>query len=230
MNYKFLLLVFVTNFMFGQKFQFSVIEDKDGFVNIRESKEIGNNIIDKLPNGKLVYHFGAEGNWINVNYLKNNIENSGYVYVDRVKNINEFKKISTLFSDNKSITFESDKVYLKITTKQFDKKSHTLTHNKEYKNVLEKVDNVEIFGTDGNIPKNEYLNFEISINSMKIELQKEAYINLFEPNLYHTFVNYDKINNRLFIQSMNSDGAGGYAVIWMFQNGKYQNRFVTIPF
>jgi hypothetical protein len=230
MKHKFLLLAFVFNFMFGQEFQFSVIQDKDEFVNIRESKEIGNNIIDKLPNGKLVYHFGAEGNWIDVNYLKNNTENSGYVYFDRVKSITEFKKINSIFSDQNSITFESDKVYIKIKTRQFDKKNHNLSYNKEYKNVLEKVDNVEIFGTDGNIPKNEYLNFEIILNSQKIQLPKEAYINLFEPNLDYTLVNYDENNNRLFIQSMNSDGAGGYAVIWMFENGKYQDRFITIPF
>jgi hypothetical protein len=230
MKFKFLVLAFVFNFSFGQEFKFSVIVDDDGFVNIRESKEIGENIIDKLDNGNLVYHFGKEGNWIDVNYLKNNEERSGYVYFDRVKNIDEFKKINAVNYNKDSTIFKSDDVYVKITTKQFKKTNHTLSYNKKYKSVLEKIDNVKFFGTDGNVPKIEYFNFEIIINSQKIQLPKESYSNLYEPNIEYTSINYDEHTERLFIQSLNSDGAGGYAVVWMFVKGKFRERFVTIPF
>ena len=36
-----------------------------------------------------------------------------------------------------------------------------------------KIDNSQIFGTDGNIPKREYKSIQIEINNIKIELPKE---------------------------------------------------------
>lgn len=69
---KWIYLLFFLNFSFcfGQQFEFGVINDNDGFVNVRSSKEIKNNITDKLDNGFIVSHFGAEGNWILIEYKK----------------------------------------------------------------------------------------------------------------------------------------------------------------
>jgi len=39
------------------KGQFAVIADKDGYVNVRKETKIGNNIIDTLRNGHLIYCF-----------------------------------------------------------------------------------------------------------------------------------------------------------------------------
>ena len=58
---------------FGQEFDFGIVQDKDGFVNVRESKSSTSKVLDRLDDGEIVYHFGREGNWIDVNYLKNNI-------------------------------------------------------------------------------------------------------------------------------------------------------------
>ena len=82
-----------TTISFGQEFQFSIIKDKDGFVNVRSSKEIKNNISDKLENGVIVTHFGQEGNWILIDYQKNGKDLNGYVYKDRLKAITDYTEI-----------------------------------------------------------------------------------------------------------------------------------------
>ena len=220
-------LIFNFNFCFSQ---FGIINDLDGFANVRNSAEKENNISDKLENGFIVYCFEPEGNWINIDYKKNGKELNGYIYKNRIKYITDFQKIPLKSEIDGKVKLENENVKIEICETKFIKEKHKLKFLKNDKSILVKIDNSQIFGTDGNIPKNEYLNFEIIVNSQKIQLPKEAYINLFEPNLDYTLVNYDENNNRLFIQSMNSDGAGGYAVIWMFENGKYQDRFITIPF
>ena len=60
--------------------QFAIISDKDGFVNVRNSANIGNNISEKLENGFVIYSFEPKGNWINIDYKKNGKELNGYIY------------------------------------------------------------------------------------------------------------------------------------------------------
>ena len=104
---KIIYFIFLLNFSFciGQQFEFGVTKDKDGFVNVRNSKEIKNNITDKLENGFIVSHFGAEGNWIFIDYKKNGKELNGYVHKNRIKRLTEYIKIpKTKTSENYSAT------------------------------------------------------------------------------------------------------------------------------
>ena len=103
-------------------------------------------------------------------------------------------------------------------------------YKKNNKTQLDKIDNLQIFGTDGNIPKREYKSIKIEIDNVKIELPKNAIKNLFEPNLESSTVNYDKINDILYISSMNSDGAGGYLIIWIIEKKSYRNRIEAYGF
>ena len=223
-------LIFIYTCSYAQEFQFGVIEDKEGYVNLRATKELKDNVVDQIKDGVLVGHFGAEGNWIDITYKKNGAKETGYVYHDRVKSIESFKKIKQDIPKENVIVFQSDKVYVKIVKKKFEYQKHSITYFKEYPTFIEKIDDKEIFGTDGNMPVEEYESIEIEIDSKKILFPKSAYENLFEPNLEATTVNYDRSNIRLFIQAMNSDAAGSYAVIWMFENGVYKSSLTAIPF
>ena len=86
-------LIFNFNFCFSQ---FGIINDLDGFVNVRSSAEKGNNISDKLENGFIVYYFEPKGNWVNIDYKKNGKELNGYIYKDRIKYITDFTNRSDL--------------------------------------------------------------------------------------------------------------------------------------
>ena len=101
-----------------------------------------------------------------------------------------------------------------------------MTFYKEYKDQLEYINNKKYWGTDGEIPKTEYKSIEIYIG-IKNSRPEIAIDNLFETSLYNTQVNHDKTNDVLYIQSMNSDGAGSYEVIWKIKKGVYKERYIA---
>lgn len=216
---------------YSQEFNFAVINDKEGFVNIRSSNEVkDNNIVDKLENGYVVTHFEAEGNWILVEYQKNGKLLDGYVYKDRINNISNFIKIPEKQISPNGITLSNKDIEIIITEKNFDKTKHTFNYFNNDPNIVIQIDGKDIFGTDGNIPKREYNFIEIQIGAIHISLPKNALENLYEPTLENTIANYDEKSETLYIQSSNSDGAGGYEIIWVIEKGKYKERIVTNPY
>jgi hypothetical protein len=223
--YFFLILNF--NLCFSQ---FGIINDLDGFVNVRNSAEKGNNISDKLENGFIVYCFEPEGNWVNIDYKKNGKDLNGYIYKDRVKYISSFENVALKSNLDGKVKMKNGNIKIEITETKFEKEKHKLMFYKNNKTQLDKIDNLQIFGTDGNIPKREYKSIKIEIDKVKIELPKNALKNLFEPNLESSTANYDKINDILYISSMNSDGAGGYLIIWIIEKKSYKNRIEAYGF
>ena len=197
-------LVFNFNFCFSQ---FGIINDFDGFVYVRSSAEKGNNISDKLENGFIVYYFEPEGNWINIDYKKNGKELNGYIYKDRIKYITDFQKIPLKSELDGKVKLENENVKIEISETKFIKEKHKLKFLKNDKSILEKIDNLQIFGKDGGFPKREYKSIKIEINNVKMELPNIALKNIYEPSLYNSKANYDEKNDILYILSSNSDGA-----------------------
>jgi hypothetical protein len=223
----YIFLVFNFNFCFSQ---FGIINDLDGFVNVRSSAEKGNNISDKLENGFIVYYFEPKGNWINIDYKKNGKELNGYIYKDRIKYITDFQKIPLKSELDGKVNLENENIKIEISETKFIKEKHKLKFLKNDKSILEKIDNLQIFGTDGNIPKREYKSINIEINNVKMKLPSIALKNLYEPSLYNSKASYDEKNDILYIISSNSDGAGGYEIIWIIEKKKYKYRIEAYGF
>ena len=223
--YIFAILNF--NFCFSQ---FGIVNDLDGFVNVRNSAEKGNNISDKLENGFIVYCFEPEGNWVNIDYKKNGKDLNGYIYKDRVKYISSFENVALKSNLDGKVKMKNGNIKIEITETKFEKEKHKLMFYKNNKTQLDKIDNLQIFGTDGNIPKREYKSIQIEINNIKIELPKEALKNLYEPSLYNSKANYDEKNDILYVFSSNSDGAGSYEIIWIIEKKKYKYRVEAYGF
>ena len=202
----------------------------DGFVNVRSSVEKGNNISDKLENGFIVYYFEPEGNWVNIDYRKNGKDLNGYIYKDRIKYITDFTNIPLKSNLNGKVILENDNVKIEVTETNFIKENHKLKFYKKNLKQLDEIDNLQIFGTDGNIPKREYKSIQIKINNLKIEMPNIALKNLYEPSLYNSKASYDKKNDILYILSSNSDGAGSYEIIWIIEKKKYKNRIEAYGF
>lgn len=221
-------LVLLLNFTFCFS-QFGVISDSDGFVNVRSSAEIGENISDKLENGFVVYSFEPKGNWINIDYKKSGKELNGYIYKDRITYISDFENIPLKSNLNGKAKLEKGKIQIEISETSFNKEKHKLNFYKNT-NQLDKIDDTRVFGTDGNIPKKEYKSIKVEIGTVKIELPNSAFKNLYEPNLSNSKANYDEKNDILYISSANSDDAGGYEIIWVIEKKQYKYRFEAIGF
>ena len=208
---------------------FAVINDKDGYVNVRKEKSVHSKVLKKLDNNTLIfvleYDKAYYGNWIYA-------DNEGYIYNDRVKWIHNFPQITKGIAKGNTIVFEGKDIQVALSTEKFDKSKHSFKYHKEYRDIIEKIDGKPFFGTDGNMPKEAYKSIEIKIRGKQVPIPKSAYNDLYESYLYTEFnsVHYDKDNDILYIVANNGDGAGAYMVCWQIEKGVYKGRKVGIPF
>ena len=208
---------------------FAVINDKDGYVNVRKEKSVQSKVLKKLDNNTLIfvleYDKAYYGNWIYA-------DNEGYIYNDRVKWIHNFPQIAKGIAKGNTIVFEGKEIQVVLSTEKFDKSKHSFKYHKEYRDIIEKIDGKPFFGTDGNMPKEAYKSIEIKIRGKQVSIPQSAYSDLYEPNLYTDlkFVYYDKDSDILYIVANNGDGAGAYMVCWQIEKGVYKGRKIGIPF
>ena len=208
---------------------FAVINDKDGYVNVRKEKSVHSKVLKKLDNNTLIfvleYDKAHDGNWIYA-------DNEGYIYNDRVKWIHNFPQIAKGIAKGNTIVFYRKEIQVVLSTEKFDKSKHSFKYHKEYRDIIEKIDGKLFWGTDGNMPKREYKSIEVKIRGKQVSIPQSAYNDLYESYLYTEFnsVHYDKDNDILYIVALNSDGAGAYMVCWQIEKGVYKGRKVGIPF
>ena len=208
---------------------FAVINDKDGYVNVRKEKSVHSKVLKKLDNNTLIfvleYDKAYYGNWIYA-------DNEGYIYNDRVKWIEKLPKIAKGITKGNTIVFVGKEIQVTLSTEKFDKSKHSFKYHKEYRDVIEKIDGKLFWGTDGNMPKREYKSIEVKIRGKQVSIPQSAYNDLYESYLYTEFnsVHYDKDNDILYIVANNGDGAGSYMVCWQIEKGVYKGRKVGIPF
>ena len=230
---KSLLLFFlISSYTFAQvneNYFFAVINDKDGYVNVRKEKSVHSKVLKKLDNNTLIfvleYDKAHDGNWIYA-------DNEGYIYNDRVKWIEELPKVAKGVEKKNAIHFSGKDIQVALSTEKFDKNKHSFKYHKEYRDIVEKIDGEPFWGTDGNMPKREYKSIEVKIRGKQVSIPQSAYNDLYESYLYTEFnsVHYDKDNDILYIVANNGDGAGAYMVCWQIEKGVYKGRKVGIPF
>jgi len=212
--------------------QFGFIEDKDGYVNIRNSASVSKNVIDTLTSGQTIFCFEPEGDWFPVDYDLSRQNKSGYVHKSRIRFIKHFDSFQYSEVTDSSIIFKIDTFTLRITKVAFNPEINNLQYHKakpstNVSKYLAKINGKEIWGTDGGIPKKQYGKIILQLGRNEINLPID---NLFEPNLDLTSVYIDGKNNVIYVSALNSDGAGSYAVLWIIENGKFKERITTIPF
>ena len=231
MKKLFLVFLFFCQFAFvrAQEEAFAVINDKDGYVNVRKGKSAQSKVLKRLNNKTIVFAYNydktTDGNWIYT-------DEEGYIYSDRVKWIHKFPIIAKGIAKGNTIVFEGKEIQVTLSTEKFDKSKHSFKYHKEYRDIIEKIDGKPFWGTDGNMPKREYKSIEVKIRGKQVSIPQSAYNDLYESYLYTEFnsVHYDKDNDILYIVANNGDGAGAYMVCWQIEKGVYKGRKVGIPF
>ena len=227
-----LLFLLISSYTFAQvneNYFFAVINDKDGYVNVRKEKSVHSKVLKKLDNNTLIFVFvydkAHDGNWIYVN-------NEGYIYNDRVKWIEELPKVAKGVEKKNAIHFSGKDIRVTLTSQKFDKGKHSFVYYKEPHHSIEKIDGKPFWGTDSEMPREEYKNIQIYINGKQVFIPKSAYDDLYEPTFYteNNSIYYDKEHDSYYIVATNSDGAGAYMVCWQIEKGVYKGRKIGIPF
>ncbi|WP_018342325.1 SH3 domain-containing protein [Cytophaga aurantiaca] len=229
---QFLLLVIFCLTALGTQAQLAVIQDPDGYVNVRSKPDISGEVIMKLTTADIFYCFEEEGqnDWYPIDVYQNGAQHSsGYIHRSRVKFIHDYESISVSQALKDKIVFKNKTIQVDVKTKPFDPKSNTIEYDTEHKYV-ENINHKKAWGIDGNIPRNAYEYMTVTMNGNKIILPAEAYKQLFEPTLEYMNVYYDVQHDILYIEGLNSDGAGGYTFAIIIKNKKFERTIAMIPF
>ena len=127
----------------------------------------------------------------------------------------------------------------------FDTAKHTFGYDKSQGTpwFLCNIDGHGFWGGDGTMPHREIRSLRLVDAGRTLPVPKSAYANLFEPNFcddyprtpdqpitVHARCMLSKDAKRLYVHMMNSDGAGGYLVTWVFIDGHYWGRIVEHGF
>lgn len=213
--------------------QFAKIVDKDGFVNVRSGADAKSKIIGQIKSNEIVYIFNGDDfdEWQIVDYAtKNDRLLTGYVHHSRIKLLSTYEQIPSVFTTENEAEFTLRNIDVKIKTADFDyeKNKQNFKTVQYEKHAVQQYKNQEVWGTDGTIPKTNYQSITIKIDGKTIEIPAKEMENLFNPNAENSECYYDEKNKKLFIISMNADGAGSYEVLFTIENGKYRGRSVYL--
>ena len=102
--------------------EFALVNDKDGYVNVRENPSIHSKVIKRLNNKELIYVYDEEGqkeNWLLA-------DNDGYIYRDRIKWVHSFDSVKKTGESENSISFAGNNISITITSQKFDKRKHNI--------------------------------------------------------------------------------------------------------
>ena len=208
--------------------QFAVIQDKDGYVNIRSSASLSNNVKDTLNNGRLIFLYDREGSFYNAEYAKRGTNKDGYVYFDRTRKVQNFEKIRSAGGPANTEVFSGNNIKVTISRQSFVKSKYRFSYYRDAPDQIEKINGKPYYGGDGNMPATEYKSITVQVGTTVVTLPAAATENLFEPSSGTTSVYYDRAKDAIYIQASNGDGAGYYQVVWRIEKGVYVERLVIV--
>lgn len=215
-----LILILFTTRLFSQV---AVIDDKDGFTNVRENPDGKSKVIYKIQEFELfLYEMESSENndWIKVFVPKNKYSLDcngfdnliGYIHKSRLKPIEELEKYNG----------EEFKFKYVLDTFSFENKIIDYADGK----WISRINGRPFYGTDGDVPNNEVKSIDIMLEGEKIVISELLYADLFvltnDFNIYRT-------KDQYFVQQWNSDGAGGYLIVWHIDKSGVKQRLILIP-
>ncbi len=205
--------------------EYYVVDDPDGFVNVRNNES---KIIDRLSSGKAVWIFDEinEG-YVDAEYSKGDVFLYGKIHGSRLRAISSFNEIPLAKQSDDIIILKDDFFKIEVSKKQYSKGER---YYSRCDNEPLRINGSYVWGTDGNIPKEEYAAFKVSFDNTELSLPQAAYNDLFQPNLDNLKAYYNPENKYLYITSLNGDGAGGYVVLWLFKNRIFEERLILHGF
>ena len=211
-----LLILLYGNLNYGQ---LAIIKDKDGFTNVRKLPNSDAEILYKLKDSEVFSYQETESDWITVYISKNKYQLQG----EEDDTFSGFIHKSRLLPIENLEVYEESEFSFQYKLKEFSFENKTCDYNGKW---LMKINGCEIYGTDGNIPKIEVSGIDASINGETIDIPTTVYEDIFECT--NEFV-INKNKEDIIVHQENSDGAGGYLIVWVFGNKKLKQRLIFKP-
>ncbi|WP_223605855.1 hypothetical protein [Chryseobacterium sp. OSA05B] len=232
---KIILLAAILGFQFSWA-QFAKIVDKDGYVNLRKEADGKSDIVGKINSDEILYIFSPEDhkNWLNADYTdKNGKTLSGYIHSSRIKYIESYQSVPAVSINENKAVLNSKNITVTIVSEPFNykenKKYFSTTNHNGYK-VEDQFKGQPIWGTDGTIPQTHYKSISVKMDGKTLQIPPKEIENLFNINTESAACYFDSEHETLYINMVNSDGAGGYAVLFTIEKGVFKGKTLIMPF
>lgn len=225
--------LFIPSFSFAQSNHFGLIQDKDGYVNVRDQASTKSKVVDKLNNGEVVSFVGdyAENQFSYVLYLK---DGSGYIHDSRINKFKDFQKWKLQSSDMKSAGYSlgQNKVHVMTHKAQFNPSDFKKSVPKgQTELVYTHYKNKPFYGTDGVLPTGrlQFSSMDILYQGKNIHIPSQDLENYFisetplSKGSLQDFADaeiYSKGQDLYIINPLAGGGAAQYVLMIHIQNGK----------
>ena len=216
---------------------FGIIDDPDGWVNVRKAATTRSEVVARIDSGDMVWlSEEAANDWVKVVYLKGKekVETVGFIHGSRIKRLDAMVEIPAVSTDKKRIEFSRGSIKVQVQSREFDPDQHTFTRGDESGNGdwIRLIDGKPFWGTDGGVPTTAFRSITASLGKTVMTVPEEAFRDLFEPYLDEEwmYVLADPETDAFYLVSENSDGAGAYMAVFRFEKGKYAGRVVLAPY
>ncbi|AZC07255.1 TPA: SH3 domain-containing protein [Acinetobacter nosocomialis] len=228
---QYLKFIVFTSFMIGSieasYADFGFIQDKDGYVNVRENSILNSKVTSKLNNNEIVSCVMDEqtNNFCLVN-ASNGV--TGFIYKNRINNFSGYTSIKLSQYSREKAVYNDKNIILEVYAKKaiLDPKLY-----KTFKGEYKYFKNKQFFGTDGTLPNNDFLQLDkiiIKDKDKKIEIGKNDIEQYFFPkngidgdkNELADFKIYYLNNNIYILNTFNNGGAAAYNIVLNIKNGR----------
>ncbi|WP_196889432.1 hypothetical protein [Aureivirga sp. CE67] len=195
--------------------QIATIKDPDGYTNVRKAPNGKSKIIHKVYEGEIFfyeYHEIENGaKWIPV-YIevkdsKNEIE--GFIHISRLLFLKDAKP------------YNGNDFHFKYHLSPFDATNRKI--EKQEDKWVVSIDGQRPWGIDGYLPHIQVDSIDVKINGKKINIDKHYFQDIFEVRNEFKII---KTGEYYIVYQLNSDGAGGYFLAWVFDKNGLKQKLV----
>ncbi|WP_421752106.1 hypothetical protein [Croceimicrobium sp.] len=210
--------------------QFAIVQDPDGYSNLRSEPDAQSSIICRVPSGRILFveieYWSLDSTWVLVYFNPNPFSISfgqatygGYIHQSRLLNIENLPDAK----DAPELRFKAEKA---------DSTDFFFSGNSEYP---DRVNGIPYYGVEtGMSAATRCSAMELIVNGDSIPQSPmlfEGLFNLkFDPDWISTkssfTVQEKKWGDSFFILMMGSDGAGGYHIVWEIKGDCIVQRWV----
>ncbi|AMM50521.1 hypothetical protein TH61_04120 [Rufibacter sp. DG15C] len=201
--------------------QVAIINDKDGYTNVRKEPNAQSPIIYKITSNTVFWYEDQEGQnaneWTRV-YVS---EDDFSLNVDDTNYIEGFIHTSRLQPLEQVKVYKGSDFAFKYAVEPFKLEGRSV--KKQNGQWVETIGGKKVWGTDGGFPKTQVKGVKVSIAGKSIPISKNLYADIYEcTNEFKVYKNGDTY----FVYQWNSDGAGAYQVVWVFNTEGLKQRLV----
>lgn len=220
MKYIFTILLLLGTYLITLG-QTAIINDKDGYTNVRSKPNTKSKVIYQIKTNQVFWYeedyTNSDSEWVRVYIPKNNFSvNCSY------SNLEGFVHKSRIMPFDNMDIYKGTEFTFKYLMKPFSVQDKIIDYQDN--KWISTINGLRYYGSDGEKPKYEIENIEISLNKQQILVPEILMMDIFECN--NTFDLY-KIGETFFVHQWNSDGAGGYVLVWVITKDGVKQRFIS---